>query len=207
MSGRRTYSDDERAAALAALAANGGNLKRTARELGVPINTLRRWREGTAHPEAVANATPKKAALAELLEGHAYRLLELAMEPDRLADATMPQLMTAFGIAVDKMRLLRGMAAGDGTADARGRVPPGLGRAALRFSWRSQPRLPDGPAKAPHRWPQRVSAPWAWPGRRGLGPAERAEGYVETLTPPRPRTLAEAPSGSAATPTAATAEP
>ena len=35
--GRRRYSDEEKSDALVALQANGGNLKRTARELGVPI--------------------------------------------------------------------------------------------------------------------------------------------------------------------------
>jgi transposase-like protein len=109
MSRRRTYSDDERAAALAALAANGGNVRRTARGLGIPRATLEHWARGDRHPEAAEDGAPKKALLADLLEGHAYRLLELAMEPERLAGATTQQLMTAFGIAVDKMRLLRSL--------------------------------------------------------------------------------------------------
>jgi hypothetical protein len=48
------------AEALAALAANGGNIARTARQLGIPVSTLKRWATGTAHPEANANALPKK---------------------------------------------------------------------------------------------------------------------------------------------------
>jgi transposase-like protein len=37
------YSDDDRVFALRSLEANGGNLSRTARELGVPLSTLHQW--------------------------------------------------------------------------------------------------------------------------------------------------------------------
>lgn len=37
---------EERAAALAAVAANGGNILLTARELGLPLSTLRTWVHG-----------------------------------------------------------------------------------------------------------------------------------------------------------------
>lgn len=49
---RQQYTDDERVAALAQLAANGGNLKRTARALGLPAPTLRLWRD-TVLPHAL----------------------------------------------------------------------------------------------------------------------------------------------------------
>ncbi len=106
---QRRYSDDERAAALAALAANGGNLSQTARQLGIPKATLRAWRDGAAHPEASENSTPKKAALAHRLEEVAHQILD-GMTAERLLLSAPHQAMTALGIAVDKMQLLRGRA-------------------------------------------------------------------------------------------------
>ena len=49
---RRRYTDNERAAALTALAANCGNVERTARELGIPRKTLAQWARGQRYPEA-----------------------------------------------------------------------------------------------------------------------------------------------------------
>jgi transposase-like protein len=104
---RRRYSDDDRATALAALAANGGNLRRTARDLGIPRGTLEAWAKGTAHPEAAENSAPKKEALAEILEGIVYNALGVL--PGKLASANARQLMTIAAVAVDKMLLLRGL--------------------------------------------------------------------------------------------------
>lgn len=42
---RRHYSDEARAAALAVLDANGGNLTRAAKDAGVPMSTLKHWRD------------------------------------------------------------------------------------------------------------------------------------------------------------------
>src|SRR4051812_11842827 len=63
---RRRYSDEERAATLAALAANDGNLTRTAQQAGVPITTLLRWRDNpdSAAPSDLRNE--KKDGLAAL---------------------------------------------------------------------------------------------------------------------------------------------
>jgi hypothetical protein len=46
MGKRRHYSDEDRAEALAVLDANAGNLKRTARDLGIPRATLQEWAGG-----------------------------------------------------------------------------------------------------------------------------------------------------------------
>jgi hypothetical protein len=104
---RRRYTDEDRSTALVVLAANGGNIERTARELGIPRTTLQRWDQGTAHPEAAANAAPKKEALANLLEGLVYDALGVL--PGNLASANARQLMTIAAVAVDKMLLLRGL--------------------------------------------------------------------------------------------------
>ncbi len=66
--GKRTYSDTEKATALAMLDANRGNLSRTQRETSVPRSTLREWRDGR-HPGEVADIRQeKRVELAGLLE-------------------------------------------------------------------------------------------------------------------------------------------
>ena len=114
---RRHYTDSERATALATLAANGGNLARTAAETGVPAATLAQWRNA----QATAAQTPKKAdpatlaALVEVvkleldakLERNAHFFAEAMGLPEKIAEATLAQLATALGVTIEKMRLLR----------------------------------------------------------------------------------------------------
>jgi transposase-like protein len=115
----RSYSEDDRAAALAALLANGGNLKRTARDTGVPESTLRKWSRsvppaGGAQECAQKSAVSAEAvgragvSLAEKLDGLAHKLAD-AM-PDKIPDATLSQTAVSLGVAIDKARLLRGEA-------------------------------------------------------------------------------------------------
>lgn len=120
MGAKRRYSEADRAVALALLDANGGNLKRTAREFGVPVDTLRYWRdrrvegaEREEEPPAPKQTTNKdvqvaKESLADATARLAQRLVS-AME-DKLADANLKDAAVAFGIAVDKMQVLRGEA-------------------------------------------------------------------------------------------------
>jgi len=108
-----TYSDAERAQALAALAANDGNLKRTSRQLLIPPRTLRRWRDD---PGGGGEIAPQKKALADSLEALAWQLIEWM--PDAIPTANLTALATSFGILVDKMRLLRA----DGPSEAEERL-------------------------------------------------------------------------------------
>lgn len=103
---KRRYSDDERAEALVALSANGGNVEGTARQLGIPERTLEHWAKGQRHPEARQMANKKKKPLADCLEALARKLVQ-AM-PDKAKDASLQQIAVSLGIAVDKMLLLRG---------------------------------------------------------------------------------------------------
>ena len=105
MAGMKRYSDEERANALAALAANGGNVQRTARQLGIPHKTLDNWAKGVCHPEAAENGNNKKGDMADALEALAWKLIS-AM-PQKIKKASLAQVATAAGIAIDKMRLLR----------------------------------------------------------------------------------------------------
>ena len=102
----RQYSDEDKASALAALDANAGNAARTARDLQIPRSTLQGW----ARQRGVNHAVPKlrhqkKDDLAIALEELAYRLVSVA--PDKVGEATLQQIMTSAGIAIDKMQLLR----------------------------------------------------------------------------------------------------
>jgi transposase-like protein len=106
---RRQYSDEDKANALAALGANGGDLRRTSRDVGVPFSTLQGWAKDRGLNQAVTElAVTKKKDLADELEAIALKLAE-AM-PDKVKDATLQQIATSLGIAVDKMQLLRGKA-------------------------------------------------------------------------------------------------
>jgi transposase-like protein len=103
---RRRYTDDERATALAALAANGGNVARTAAQLGIPEKTLEHWSKGDRHPEAAKMGDQKRGPMADALLEVAWKLLDSI--PAKIRQAPLNQTATAMGIALDKARLLRG---------------------------------------------------------------------------------------------------
>ena len=102
---KRQYTDDDRAAALAALDVNGGNVAKTARDLQVPRVTLIEWRDGRVSDAVSDIRQVKKEALHDRLEMIAHSLVDAA--PDKLRDASLQQVFTSLGIAVDKMQLLR----------------------------------------------------------------------------------------------------
>lgn len=104
--GKRRYSDDERAASLAALAANGGDVAKTAAQVGVPYRTMKNWADGTCHPEAAELGMAKKPLLADLLEDLAHRAVRTSRRGLRHLKADRAAVVA--GIAIEKMQLLRG---------------------------------------------------------------------------------------------------
>lgn len=109
---KRQYSDDEKAAALLALEANGGNATKTARETGIPTNTIRSWRDGVGTPPAVTQIRDeKRPEFSERLKMLAGKLIDVAFdklnEPDGVP---LNHLMTGIGIAIEKWQLLEGNA-------------------------------------------------------------------------------------------------
>ena len=106
MAKRRSYSDEDRANALAALAANGGAVSVTAARLGIPRKTLEQWAKGQRHPEAALLSQGKKTELAAALRGIAWLVLDLL--PEKLRKATAKDATVTLGIALDKAQLLDG---------------------------------------------------------------------------------------------------
>lgn len=106
---RRQWTDAEKAEILAALDANQGNVKRTARQCGVPISTLRGWVKGRGTNAGVAKLRPEKRGdLADALEEIAWKIVELL--PDKLETAEVRELATLLGVSLDKLLVLRGKA-------------------------------------------------------------------------------------------------
>lgn len=102
---RRRYSDEDRANAIAALAANGGNVNLTAKQLDIPATTLKHWADGTRHAESAQLGEQKKGPLADRLELVAWKLAESL--DGKIEAAGLQQTATSLGIVIDKMQLLR----------------------------------------------------------------------------------------------------
>lgn len=106
----RQYSDNEKALALAELAAQGGNVSATARVLNIPERTLARWRESVREPDSylATLADEKKEPLADMYQQIAERAAGLLLHGDSLERASAQQQALVSAVAVDKARLLRG---------------------------------------------------------------------------------------------------
>lgn len=104
------YPDEFKASALALLDANGypktkGALKRTARDLEMPHQTLSVWARDRAKVPAKVSAV-KKFNLQEALINE----LELALEAmhEKRHSADYKALVVAIGILTDKLQLIKG---------------------------------------------------------------------------------------------------
>lgn len=112
--GKTTYTDEQKALALATLAANGGNVKRTTRETGLPEQTIRDWKkqaERGATPPAVQAALPAATDQfvgdAELIRTDAMKLLHVKILS---GDIRAGELNAVIGTLTDKINLARGQA-------------------------------------------------------------------------------------------------
>jgi len=110
--GRSTYTVEDKARVLAVLAANDGNIKRTARETGVPVNTVRRWKTqdaaGAGPPTAVVVAAVGEFVDdAQEVRGMALAQLKVQVASGHVSSS---DLIKIVGILDDKVRLAKGMA-------------------------------------------------------------------------------------------------
>lgn len=105
---RKTYTDKDRALVYAELAVNEGNVKRTARNLGMTTTTVRRWRdqwERTGVPETisaeVAIVTSDFLSEAIRIRGKLMHRLENLLDDEKVSSR---EVVTAIGILSDKIR-------------------------------------------------------------------------------------------------------
>lgn len=113
---RKRYSDREKAEALAIFDACG-TLTETARVTGIPTSTLNPWilAQRGVNPDIsllrqgkqldTVDLAAKFDRIAHLATSHVISRLE---DPKKANKVQIPHLMTAAGIATDKMQLLRG---------------------------------------------------------------------------------------------------
>lgn len=106
MAQRIEWTDRDKAAALAALDANGGNVSGTAKQLGMPRSTLQEWANGRVNSDVPELRQEKRAELTELIRDELYAII--ANMPFKRTDADYRQLGTVFGILTDKLQLLEG---------------------------------------------------------------------------------------------------
>lgn len=110
---RKAYTDADRALVYAELEINQGNIKRTARNLNMPVSTVRylktKW-EAEGVPTQVVDALP--AAIGNFVED-AERVrdkllvaLEAAVDS---GDIKPREIVPALGMLVDKIRAIRGL--------------------------------------------------------------------------------------------------
>lgn len=110
---RRSYSDSDRALVFAELTVNEGNIKRTARNLGIPVSTVRyfkqQWDENGLQ-SAVAEALPavyeENLERMERIQSKLMTAIEQALDDGTLKGK---ELLTGFGIFTDKIRAFKGL--------------------------------------------------------------------------------------------------
>jgi len=113
---RATYSADDKARAYVVLQTNEGNLKRTARDTGIPEPTIRRWRnewaaEGPPPLDSIQEAATDMIGEAEKVRDLSLKRIRERLESDNVKDqGTLPQLATVYGIVTDKIDRARGIA-------------------------------------------------------------------------------------------------
>lgn len=96
------------------LSANDGNVKRTARETGIPENTVRRWRNEFKN-EPPSTDLVETAVTDFITDVEKTRNLSLQRIHERLASndkkeqGTLPQLATVFGVLTDKIDRAQGL--------------------------------------------------------------------------------------------------
>lgn len=113
MAGRQQYTDQAKAAAFAQLEVNDGNVKRTARALGLPISTLRRWRDDWEANKNLPAAEDLIVATGDFLEdAERVRNLSLKVLEHKLlaGQGTVAQVATVLGVLDDKIARAKGLA-------------------------------------------------------------------------------------------------
>lgn len=105
---RSGYSDQFKAAALAALAINHGNASKTAKLLQLPARTIRAWGSGRGiSPTVKARQSDLQKPLIEKLEALMSALLDGMGDPEKIKQASPMELARALDIVVDCLVKMR----------------------------------------------------------------------------------------------------
>lgn len=106
---RRTYTDRDKAIVFAELQVNDGNVKRTARNTGIDVSAVRRWKlewEANGVPQSVSAEVELVASdfISDSVRIRGKLLMRLEKVLDEGERATIPQLVTGIGVLSDKIR-------------------------------------------------------------------------------------------------------
>lgn len=114
---RATYTDADRAQVYVVLTTNDGNVKRTARDTGVPENTVRRWKReweenGPPSTEAVEVAVGEFLTEAVTVRDDALHVIKLKLQllKKDASKAKLAELTTVVGVLDDKITRASGLA-------------------------------------------------------------------------------------------------
>jgi transposase-like protein len=122
VSGRASYDESVKASAYVALAANEGNIKRTSRDTGIPVSTLRRWRDEWTRQENLPSHSAVTEAMGDFADkAETIRWKALVELERQLSTAKPGDLIKIVGILDDKITRARGLA--DRTVEHRHTLP------------------------------------------------------------------------------------
>jgi transposase-like protein len=100
------YSIERKAEVLALIEANNGNIDQTARETGIPHQTIRFW---FANKQRFSNVQTRKLKDLDIkLDRNVHKLLD-SIEDHDLETSSLSQKASAFGIVFDKLQLVRNL--------------------------------------------------------------------------------------------------
>lgn len=118
MAGRPRYDVDTKARIYVALRANEGNLKKTSREEGIPVNTLRNWRNDWEMNKNIPDANVIDIAYGDFLKNvedarnRAVGLISQGLEgldPTKLSMGDLKNLAVVVGVLDDKWNRAKGL--------------------------------------------------------------------------------------------------
>lgn len=122
MAGRASYDDATKAETYVVLAANEGNVKRTSRDTGVPVSTIRRWRDEWARQESLPDISTLEVVVGNFADkAESIRWKALVELERQLTTAKPGDLIKIVGILDDKITRARGLA--DRTVEHRHLLP------------------------------------------------------------------------------------
>jgi transposase-like protein len=110
---RRTYSDNDKALIFAELEMSEGNIRRTSRNLNIPISTVRYFKqqwETEGVPKEIAEAIPTVVQeFVDDAERVRDKLLIALEQKVDSRDINAREIVTALGVLTDKIRAMRGL--------------------------------------------------------------------------------------------------